>query len=132
MCSSSFCFSSFRDIAHFLTAAVHAERLENGGEEILLRHYFGELQKYLVEFDAFRSIADADDNFGYTTFFEQYQTGVLDMCRLVIAYAWSRFEPVDNEKGHARTMNKNSYNKSMPNVIWLMSRCDEILKSRGV
>lgn len=77
---------------------------------------------------------EVEDAFSFATFTKQYETGVLDMCRLVIAYAWSRFEPVetDDQAGCARTMNKNSYNKSMPNVIWLMSRCDQILKSRGV
>lgn len=122
------------DIAHFISAAVRADLLVDGGEESLLRYYYDELQTNLVEYGAFGSIEDANTQFSYEVFREQYETGVLDMCRLVIAYAWSRFEPVDKDDamGCARTMNKNSYNKSMPNVIWLMSRCDAILTSRGV
>jgi hypothetical protein len=122
------------DIAHFITAAVHADRLNDGGEETLLRYYFDHLQKYLVEYGVYPSADDAVENFSYETFLKQYETGVLDMCRLVIAYAWSRFEPVDKDdkEGCARTMNKNSYNKSLPNVVWLIGRCDEIMKSRGI
>jgi len=122
------------DVAHFLSAAVHAESLDNGGEEKFLHYYYKELQKQLIEFAAFDDSDEAKEKFSFATFIDQYETAILDMCRLVIAYAWSRFEPVDknDEVGCSRTMNKNSYNKSMPNVIWLMSRCDQILKSRGV
>ena len=80
------------------------------------------------------NLDEVKKQFSFEIYTEQYETAVLDMCRLLIAYAWSRFEPVDKDDkvGCARTINKNSYNKSMPNVIWLMSRCNEILKSRGV
>ncbi|KAK1738191.1 putative inositol monophosphatase superfamily protein [Skeletonema marinoi] len=112
------------DIAHFITAAVHADRLNDGGEETLLQYYYDHLQKYLVEYGVYPSADDAVENFSYELFMKQYETGVLDMCRLVIAYAWARFEPVDKDDtvGCARTMNKNSYNKSLPNVVWLMCR----------
>eukprot|EP00571_Detonula_confervacea_P014839 CAMPEP_0172303154 /NCGR_PEP_ID=MMETSP1058-20130122/4735_1 /TAXON_ID=83371 /ORGANISM="Detonula confervacea, Strain CCMP 353" /LENGTH=506 /DNA_ID=CAMNT_0013013871 /DNA_START=58 /DNA_END=1575 /DNA_ORIENTATION=+ len=109
------------DFAHFITAAVHADMLVDGGEEILQRYYFDELQKYLVEFGAFDTVDDAIQNYSYDTFIDQYETAVLDICRLMIAYTWSRFtEPVekDDEAGCARTMNKTSYNKSIPNVVW--------------
>jgi len=121
------------DVAHYMTSAVHADRLVDGGEDVLLRYYYDELQKYLVEFGAFPNANAAIQNYSYSTFMEQYDTGFLDICRFVIAYAWSRFEPVedDDEEGRIRTMNKNSYNKSVPNAVWLMTRCDEILKSRG-
>ena len=123
------------DIAHFTTSAVHADRLVDGGEDMLLQYYFKELQKYLVEYGAYTDADDALENYSYETFMEQYEIAVLDICRLLIAYTWSRFtEPVekDDKEGCARTMNKTSYNKSIPVVVWLMSRCDEIMKSRGV
>mmetsp|Transcript_26103 Transcript_26103/g.45986 ORF Transcript_26103/g.45986 Transcript_26103/m.45986 type:complete len:509 (+) Transcript_26103:148-1674(+) len=123
------------DIAHFLTSAVHADRLVDGGESLLQQYYYGELQKYLVEYGAFSSKDEATENFSFETFTEQYEIAVLDICRLMIAYTWSRFEEAVEKSDHeacARTMNKTSYNKSIPNIMWLMSRCDEILKSRGV
>ena len=109
--------------------------LIGGGEDTLLRYYFDELQKYRVEYGAFETVDDAVEDFSYGVFIDQYETGLLDICRLMIAYTWARFtEPVEkNDKaGCARTMNKTSYNKSIPNVVWLLSRCDEIMKSRGV
>jgi len=123
------------DIAHFMTSAVHADQLVDGGEESLLLYYFDELQKHLVEYNAYETPQDALEKFNYGTFLEQYDTAVLDLCRLVIAYTWARFEgPVEanDHEGCARTMNLTSYNKSLPNVVWLMSKCDEILKSRGL
>jgi len=123
------------DVAHFLSAAVHADRLVDGGEEGYRRYYYEELQRYLVEYGACDTSWDAMELFSYDMFVEQYDTAFLDIGRLVIAYTWARFtEPVDkdDEVGCARTMNKTSYNKSIPNVIWFMLRCDEILKSRGV
>jgi len=120
------------DVAHFLTSAVHASRLENGGEEDLLHHYFEELQTYLVEYGACDTAEDALEHFSYETLLEQYEIGVLDVCRLVIAYTWDRFDQAaePNDKAACdKTMNKTSYNKSIPNVVWLVSRCDEILKT---
>lgn len=121
------------DIAHFMTSAVHASLLVNGGEANLLQYYFDELQTHLVEYGAYNSAEDAVEQFSYETFMDQYEIGVLDLCRLVIAYTWDRFdEPVepDDKKGCAKTMNKTSYNKSIPNAVWLVSRCDEIMKVR--
>lgn len=123
------------DIAHFITSAVHADMLVDGGEETLMRYYYDELQTHLVEFGVYSSVKDAQEQYSYDTFEDQYEIGVLDLCRLMIAYTWDRFEePVEKNDiaGCARTMNKTSYNKSVPNIVWLLSRCDEIMKSRGV
>jgi len=123
------------DIAHVMTSAVHADMLVDGGEELLMKYYFGELQKYLVEFGAYRDSEEAASRFSYSTFVNQYEIATLDLCRMVIAYTWDRFtEPVekDDREGCARTMNKTSYNKSIPNAVWLMNKCDEVLKSRGI
>jgi hypothetical protein len=123
------------DIAHFMTASVHADLLVDGGEGKLLHHYYDELQKYLVDYGAYETVGDANRNFSFEAFLDQYEIGVLDICRLMIAYTWDRFsEPVekDDREACARTFNKTSYNKSIPTIIWLLSRCDEIMKSRGV
>ena len=122
------------DIAHFLQATVHADKMVDGGEASLLHFYYDKLQQHLIEYGAFKSTSEVNEHFDYETFINQYETGVLDLCRLVISYAWSRFEKVqdDDDAGKERTKNKNSYNKSVKNVVWLLSRCDGILKSRGV
>jgi len=123
------------DIAHFLASAVHADMLVDGGEERLMKYYYQELQTHLVEFGAYSTTKVAARNYSYETFLDQYEIAFLDLCRLVIAYTWDRFtEPVtrNDPEACARTMNKTSYNKSIANAIWLMSRCNEILRSRGV
>jgi thiamine kinase-like enzyme len=124
------------DIAHFLLSSVHADLLIDGGEESLMHYYFDELHKYLVEYGAYNSSPEeAMQNFSYEIFYQQYETAVLDLCRLIIAYTWARFtEPVerDDEDGCLRTMNKTSYNKCVANAVYLMSRCDAILRARGI
>ena len=123
------------DIAHFMTSAVHGDLLVDGGEARLLRYYYDELQRHLVDYGVYETASDATQHFSYGTFIDQYEIGVLDICRLMIAYTWDRFsEPVEkgDEEACARTFNKTSYNKSIPTIIWLLSRCDDILKSRGV
>ena len=121
------------DVAHFFTSSIHAKLMVDGGEEMLLRYYFDELQKSFVEYGAYDTREDALEQYSYDTFLEQYEIGVLDVWRLVIAYTWDRFDkPVepDDKQGCARTMNKTSYNKSIPTIVWLISRCDEILKKQ--
>eukprot|EP00592_Proboscia_alata_P002688 CAMPEP_0194370156 /NCGR_PEP_ID=MMETSP0174-20130528/18459_1 /TAXON_ID=216777 /ORGANISM="Proboscia alata, Strain PI-D3" /LENGTH=504 /DNA_ID=CAMNT_0039147459 /DNA_START=189 /DNA_END=1703 /DNA_ORIENTATION=- len=123
------------DIAHFITSAVHADMLIDDGERILLDYYYKNLQTYLVEYGTCRTPEEARQLYSHDTYLEQYDTAVLDLCRLVIAYTWSRFtEPVEkgDVEGCARTMNKTSYNKCIPNTVWLMTKCDELLKARGV
>ncbi|KAL7510665.1 hypothetical protein ACHAXN_008680 [Cyclotella atomus] len=142
------------DIAHFMSAAVDASLLVDGGEKDLMQYYYDDLSKHLVDFGAYESIENVQENFSYDVFKDQYEIAMLDICRLgkfglnatgqssllisyvlpVIAYTWSRFtESADktDENACARTMNKTSYNKSIPAAVWLVSRCDEILKSRS-
>ena len=92
--ASDFQWSGFglasTDIAHFMTAAVHADLLNHGGEAALLKHYYEKLNDYLVEFGAFTTVDDAVKNLSYDAFMMQYDTAFLDICRLVIAYTWAR------------------------------------------
>jgi len=125
------------DIAHFLTSAVHSDLLVDDGEERLLRYYHDRLQIHLVQYGAYDDASTALEQYPYPIFVEQYEIGVLDICRLMIAYTWSRFEePVekgdDDDEARARTMNKTSYNKSVCTFVWLLSKCDAIMKARGV
>ena len=56
---------------------------------------------------------------------EQYEAAVLDMGRLVFAYQWGRARlGVDN-------LNRNAYNKSLRNAVWLAARVDALLAARG-
>ena len=70
------------DVAHFITAAVDADLLVDGGEDFLLKYYYDELSRYLVEYGAFGTVEEARKSFGYDIFQEQYEIAVLDICRL--------------------------------------------------
>ena len=49
----------------------------------------------------------------------------------VFSYQWTRVKasPASLEAA-ASNQNKNSYNKSVRNALWLVRRCDELLKAR--
>jgi hypothetical protein len=57
---------------------------------------------------------------------EQYETALLDVCRLVFAYAWRRWKP--ESEPTETSLNRNAYNKSIPSVIWLITRCHALLE----
>ena len=101
--------------------------LDGTKEEKLLDHYHARLSKYLVEFEAASSAAEVEEKlFPRAVLQEQYETAVLDVCRLVFAYAWRRWKP--ESEPTAESLNRNAYNKSLPNVLWLITRCQVLLQ----
>lgn len=110
------------DVGHFLCAAVDASILEQH-EHHLLDHYFSTLSDRLQDNKYYdRAELQAD-----------YETAVLDTCRLVFAYQWNRIgaSPSVLER-LADSPGRNSYNKNLPNALWLIRRCDEILSARDI
>ena len=132
-CRSGFGLAA-TDLAHFMTSAIHESLLRGEGEANLLKFYFDTLTEHLVEYGAFESAVSAAEGFGYDTFMEQYDIAVLDMCRLVISYNWRRYIPVTegDEDGMSKSMNLQSYNKNSKNAAWLMGKCDDLLRARGI
>jgi hypothetical protein len=62
---------------------------------------------------------------------EQYEAAVLDLCRVVFGYQWVRVKASpESILANAESMNKNSYNKSIDNALWLVRECDALLKRR--
>ncbi|EJK58339.1 hypothetical protein THAOC_21549 [Thalassiosira oceanica] len=122
------------DLAHFVTSAIHEDLLREDGEAKLLKFYFDTLTVHLVEYGAFDNAVSAAEGFSFDTFMEQYNIAVLDMCRLVISYNWRRYIPVTegDEDGISRSMNLQSYNKNSKNAAWLMGKCDDLLRARGI
>ena len=117
------------DVAHHLCAAVSTDALEGDGERRLLDHYHAELCAALaVEGVAGSATEAAERVIPRQLLQSQYETAVLDMCRLVFSYQWSRFK----ESSSADSLNRNSYNKDMRNAVWLVARGDELLRARGV
>ena len=62
----------------------------------------------------------------------QYEAAVLDMCRVVFGYQWVRVKASpETLAANFDSMNRNSYNKSLPNAMWLVRECDALLKKRA-
>ena len=115
------------DVAHVLCAAVDAAVLEGAGAEAaLLDGYHADLAEALVRAGAAASADDARRRLlPRETLQAQYEAAVLDMGRLVFGYQWSRASL------GTPSLNRNSYNKSLRNAVWLARRVDELLRARG-
>ena len=122
------------DVAHFMASSVHADLLQQ--EDDILQYYYNQLQARLIQYGVYANQEQASREYSFETFLEQYETAILDLSRLVIAYTLERFteavDKSDSEEKKARTRNQTSYNKSIPNLVWLVTKCDAILKKRGI
>ena len=119
------------DVAHHICASVQPHCLSYDGnkEEELLDFYYDCLSKSLIQNGVASSEEDVQQNiYPRSVLQEQYEVAVLDICRMVFAYAWKRWKPED--KPTPASLNRNSYNKSLPNVLWLITRCSQILTAR--
>jgi hypothetical protein len=118
-------------VAHHAAAAAAAlECLSTDGglEAKLLDHYHAALCADLVEFGAAADAADAASRLLTRDELQaQYEAALLDMCRLVFAYQWSRAKFGEPKP----SLNKNAYNKHLANAVWLAARCDRLLARRG-
>ena len=107
------------DVAHHIAAALAPECVSADGtrEAQLLDHYHAKLCDSLA---AFGAAADADHAacavFTRAQLQEQYESALLDMCRLVLAYQWSR------ASFGVAALNRNSYNKDARSAAWLAAR----------
>ena len=119
------------DVAHFICAATQPSCISYDGkkESLLLDHYYRHLSKSLVEFGVAPSVeAVESDIFPRQVLQDQFETAVLDICRMVYAYAWSRWKA--EPKPTPESLNRNSYNKSFDNCLWLITRCHVLLENK--
>ena len=105
------------DVAHHLCSAVRAEALAGAGESQLLDHYHTELCRRLEE----AGVA-AERWLSRDALQRQYEMAIVDMCRLVVANQFGRYE------AKTRAMAKNAYNKVAASAAWLVGRCDQVLQ----
>jgi hypothetical protein len=120
------------DIAHHISAALLPSCLSYDGakENDLLDHYHSCLKKELVRFGVAKSEQDVEDRvYPRSVLQAQYEIALLDICRMVFAYAWRRWKA--ETKPTAASLNRNAYNKSFENALWLITRCHALLESRG-
>ncbi|KAL3925423.1 MAG: hypothetical protein SGILL_000429 [Bacillariaceae sp.] len=117
------------DVAHHIASAVMHDCLSLDGkkEEKLLDHYHQMLCKHLIKFGVASNEAEVEERaFPRAVLQEQYETALLDVCRMVFAYAWRRWKP--ETEPTQQSLNRNAYNKSLPNVLWLITRCHVLLE----
>lgn len=116
------------DVAHHITSAVSSSALslDGKGEDELLDHYYSCLSKELIKFGVAKSVEEIETSiFPREMLQRQYEIAVLDVCRIVFAYAWRRWNAED--KPTAESFNRNAYNKSLESVLWLITRCHALL-----
>jgi hypothetical protein len=119
------------DVAHHMCAALSPDCLSYDGskEEELLDSYHEALCSALAEFGVAQTAAEAAAQV-YTREELQrgYEVGILDFFRIVVAYQWTRTKacPAVLNKNSA-SLGRNSYNKSLPVALWLVSTADRLL-----
>ena len=125
-----------------LTNAQHAARMQDEmerwraenaqAEAALLDHYHAALLVGLVEFGAAPTSEAAKKVLPRSTLQAQYEAAVLDMCRVIFAYHWDRIKASPQVLAkNARSLGKNSYNKSIPVARWVVSTCHALLEQRS-
>ena len=118
------------DIAHHISAAIQPSCVSYNGkkENELLDHYYFSLSRALVEFGVANSEEDVQNRiFPRQVLQQQYEIAILDICRMVYAYAWRRWK-VESAPTN-ESLNRNAYNKSLPSALWLITRCSTLLSS---
>ena len=122
-------FYNHKDVAHHITSAISSAALSLDGREEndLLDHYHSCLSKELVKFGVGKSVEEIEELiFPREVLQKQYEAALLDVCRIVFAYAWRRWKAED--KPSEESFNRNSYNKSLDSVLWLVTRCHVLLE----
>lgn len=119
------------DVAHHICAALqpHCVSFDGEKEKVLLDYYYECLSGALVKHGVASSIQDVQDNvFPRHVLQDQYEVAFLDICRMVLAYAWARWKP--ETAPSPSSFNRNAYNKSLPSVLWFITRCAAVLLTR--
>lgn len=118
------------DVAHHISAAVLPSCVSYDGkkEEKLLDFYYESLVTGLVEYGVAATRQEVETStFPRSVFQEQYEIALLDVCRMVFAYAWSRWKAESHPT--PESLNRNAYNKSFDSALWLICRCEALLQS---
>lgn len=118
-----------KDVAHHITSALASSALSLDGtsESELLDHYHSCLSNELVKYGVGKSVEEIETLiFPREELQRQYEVAMLDICRIVFAYAWRRWK-AESEPTEA-SFNRNAYNKSLDSVLWLITRCHFLLE----
>ena len=122
------------DVGHFMCASVAPEGLSADGsaERALVDVYYRAFCEAAAEFGAISSVENAGKELLTREELQvQYENGVLDTMRCVFGYQWLRVKASPESLAkNAMSIGRNSYNKSLPNALWMIRSADLYLKSR--
>jgi len=122
------------DLGHFMCASVAPEGLSADGvaENALVDAYYEAFSTAAVEFGAASSVETVPEELLTREELQvQYENGVLDTMRCVFGYQWLRVKASPESLAkNAKSIGRNSYNKSLPNALWMIRTADLYLKSR--
>lgn len=97
----------------------------------LFAHYYDAFIGASVANGAAGSLEEARRTWPFEEASAQYDAALLDFSRVVFGYQWVRVGASPASLAAAAdSYNKNSYNKSLPNAMWLVRECDAALRRR--
>ena len=114
------------DLGHFICASVTADALFDDGQT-LIDVYYENFCTFATEFgcgpNVSESILTKDE------LRRQVDVSILDTMRCIFGYQWHRAKasPAMLER-NKNSVGRNSYNKNTFNAVWVMRRCDELLR----
>ena len=121
------------DLAYYIASSASIQALSSGysGEMTLLRHYHDTLLTTVSELKSFGSVDVPLPSFEELV--KQYNTGLLDVCRIAFAYHWGRIKasPQTFTTERSKMLGPCAYNKDSDVARWLVNRCNNLLKERG-
>ena len=117
------------DLGHFICASVTSDALFDDGQT-LIDVYYENFCAFATEFGCGQNISESiltKDELK-----RQVDVSVLDTMRCIFGYQWHRAKasPAMLEK-NKNSVGRNSYNKNIFNAMWVMRRCDELLRSNS-
>ena len=122
------------DIGHFMCASVAPEGLstDGGAERALIDAYYSAFCAAAAEFGAVSSVEKTSEELlSREELQAQYETGVLDTMRCVFGYQWLRVSASpETLAANATSVGRNSYNKSLPNALWMIRTADQLINAR--
>lgn len=124
------------DLGHFMCASVHhdAQGVDGSGPEetALVDAYYDSFCAAAVEFGAASSVERVEQELlSREELQTQYENGVLDTCRCVFGYQWLRVKAnPETLAANAMSIGRNSYNKSLPNALWMVRAASNFIDRR--
>ena len=117
------------DLGHFICASITEEALFDDGQT-LIDVYYENFCAFATEFGCGPNVSESvltKDELK-----RQVDVSILDTMRCIFGYQWHRAKanPQMLER-NKNSIGRNSYNKNIFNAMWVMRRCDELLRSNS-